>query len=80
MGGVCLASENTTYTLTITRLARPSPVPLYMGNMGSLFTDNALVYYKSHSLSTGGGGSGAMRNKSELEHKNTRTINTLTKN
>jgi hypothetical protein len=38
-------------------------------SMRSLFTNNAQVYYKSHSLSTGGGGSG-VRNSS---HKKRRT-------
>jgi len=57
--GICTDPLNLTYTLTITRQAAPPPaLPFYMGNMGSLFTDNAMVYYKSHSLSSGGGGSG----------------------
>ena len=34
----------------------PLSVPFF--SMRSLFTNNAQVYYKSHSLSTGGGGSG----------------------
>jgi hypothetical protein len=38
-------------------------------SMGSLFTNNAQVYYKPHSLSTGGGGSG-VRN---CRHKQRRT-------
>jgi hypothetical protein len=36
---------------------------------GSLFTNNAQVYYKSHSLSTGSGGSG-VRN---VRHKQRKT-------
>ena len=36
---------------------------------GSLFTNNAQVYYKSHSLSTGSGGSG-VRN---VRHKARKT-------
>jgi len=36
--------------------------------MGSLFTDNALVYYKPHSLSTGGGGNG-VRNSRHKQRK-----------
>jgi hypothetical protein len=37
-------------------------------NMGSLFTNNAQVYYKPHSLSTGGGGSG-VRNSRHKQRK-----------
>lgn len=36
--------------------------------MGSLFTNNAQVYYKPHSLSTGGGGSG-VRNSRHKQRK-----------
>ena len=39
--------------------------PIYMG---SLFTNNAQVYYKPHSLSTGGGGSG-VRNSRHKQRK-----------
>jgi hypothetical protein len=38
-------------------------------SMRSLFTDNALVYYKPHSLSSGGGGSGVKNSR----HKQRRT-------
>ena len=41
----------------------------YSFSMGSLFTDNALVYYKPHSLSSGGGGSGVKNSR----HKQRRT-------
>ena len=44
----------------------PTPRPLVWG---SLFTNNAQVYYKSHSLSTGSGGSG-VRN---VRHKQRKT-------
>lgn len=37
-------------------------------HMGSLFTNNAQVYYKPHSLSTGGGGSG-VRNSRHKQRK-----------
>ena len=37
-------------------------------SMRSLFTDNAQVYYKPHSLSTGGGGSG-VRNSRHKQRK-----------
>ena len=36
----------------------PEPPPPRLFSMGSLFTNNAQVYYKPGSLSTGGGGSG----------------------
>ena len=42
------------------------PPPFF--SMRSLFTNNAQVYYKSHSLSTGGGGSG-VRNSSHKKHR-----------
>jgi len=38
-------------------------------HMGSLFTNNAQVYYKPHSLSTGGGGSGVTNSR----HKQRKT-------
>ena len=38
----------------------PSPSPLYCGSM---FTNNAQVHYKSHSLSTGSGGSGVRNSR-----------------
>ena len=52
--------QTTNFTFTFTSISGlPSlsiPPPFY--NMHSLFTNNAQVYYKSHSLSTGSGGSG----------------------
>ena len=48
----------------------PAPTPtLNRFHMGSLFTNNAQVYYKTHSLSTGGGGSGVKNSR----HKQRRT-------
>ncbi len=47
----------------------PPPPSNHPVSMGSLFTNNAQVYYKPHSLSTGGGGSG-VRN---CRHKQRRT-------
>jgi hypothetical protein len=44
----------------------PAPQRIYMG---SLFTNNAQVYYKPNSLSTGGGGSGVKNSR----HKQRRT-------
>jgi hypothetical protein len=41
----------------------PTPTPSYTFSMKSLFTDNARVYYKPHSLSTGGGGSGVINHR-----------------
>jgi hypothetical protein len=38
-------------------------------SMSSLFTNNALVYYKPHSLSTGSGGSGVKNSR----HKQRKT-------
>ena len=46
--------------------APPAPRRMYMG---SLFTNNAQVYYKSNSLSTGSGGSGVKNSR----HKQRRT-------
>jgi hypothetical protein len=46
-----------------------APYPYRSFSMRSLFTDNALVYYKPHSLSTGGGGSGVKNSR----HKQRRT-------
>ena len=48
--------------------APPAPAPRRM-YMGSLFTNNAQVYYKSNSLSTGSGGSGVKNSR----HKQRRT-------
>jgi hypothetical protein len=46
-----------------------APPPPRLFSMGSLFTNNAQVYYKPHSLSTGGGGSGV----TNARHKQRRT-------
>ena len=47
----------------------PAPQPPRLFSMGSLFTNNAQVYYKPNSLSTGGGGSGVTNSR----HKQRRT-------
>jgi len=47
----------------------PYVVPTRTFSMRSLFTDNSRVYYKSNSLSTGGGGSGVRNSR----HKQRRT-------
>jgi hypothetical protein len=39
------------------------PAPAHSFSMRSLFTDNARVYYKPHSLSSGGGGSGVKNSR-----------------
>lgn len=41
----------------------PATSPTRVFSMRSLFTDNAQVYYKPHSLSTGGGGSGVTNSR-----------------
>lgn len=46
-----------------------APQPPRLFSMGSLFTNNAQVYYKPNSLSTGGGGSGVTNSR----HKQRRT-------
>ena len=48
----------TDFTFTFTSISGLPPLPRPFFNMRSLFTNNAQVYYKSHSLSTGSGGSG----------------------
>lgn len=50
-------------------VAPPPPQPPRPLAWGSMFTNNAQVYYKSHSLSTGSGGSG-VRN---VRHKQRKT-------
>ena len=50
-------------------VAPTPPAPTHSFSMRSLFTDNARVYYKTHSLSTGGGGSGVKNSR----HKQRRT-------
>jgi len=47
----------------------PAPQPARIFSMGSLFTNNAQVFYKPCSLSTGGGGSGVRNSR----HKKSRT-------
>jgi hypothetical protein len=47
----------TTYSIQISNLG------------GSLFTNNPQVYYKSHSLSTGGGSGVRNYRKNNTEHK-----------
>ena len=50
-------------------VAPTPPAPTHSFSMRSLFTDNARVYYKTHSLSSGGGGSGVKNSR----HKQRRT-------
>jgi hypothetical protein len=61
---------NTGFTLNETGVynAYPYIAPPPFFNMRSLFTNNAQVYYKPHSLSTGSGGSG-VRNSSHKKHR-----------
>jgi hypothetical protein len=56
------------YITTSTATASAAPAPR-MFSMRSLFTNNAQVYYKSHSLSTGSGGSGVKNSR----HKKRKT-------
>ncbi len=63
--GVSLVNTGTYYVYPYTAPSAP-PRPLVWG---SLFTNNAQVYYKSHSLSAGSGGSG-VRN---VRHKKRKT-------
>lgn len=46
----------------------PTPQPTHIYSMSSMYTNNAQVYYKPHSLSTGGGGSG-VRNSRHKQRK-----------
>ncbi len=64
--GTVLINTGIYYLYPYTTPPPPSNHPV---SMGSLFTNNAQVYYKPHSLSTGGGGSG-VRN---CRHKQRRT-------
>ena len=58
-GWVSPAGEKpATFTFTSISGLPPLSIPPPFYNMRSLFTNNAQVYYKSNSLSTGGGGSG----------------------
>jgi hypothetical protein len=50
-------------------ISQPAPQARRILSMGSLFTNNAQVYYKPGSLSTGGGGSGVTNSR----HKQRRT-------
>ena len=47
----------------------PAPRPPHIYSMRSIYTNNAQVYYKPHSLSTGSGGSGVGNSR----HKQRRT-------
>ena len=46
------------FTFTLLTGLPPLSIPRPFFSMGSLFTNNAQVFYKPHSLSAGGGGSG----------------------
>jgi hypothetical protein len=48
---------------TPTPPAPPTPTPTFSFSMRSLFTNNAQVYYKRGSLSTGSGGSGVTNSR-----------------
>ena len=57
-----------TYTIILTPTSNSVLSLSRSISMGSLFTNNAQVYYKSHSLSTGSGGSG-VRNCRHKQYK-----------
>jgi hypothetical protein len=59
---------NAPFTLIATGAYKVYPSPPPFLNMRSLFTNNAQVYYKSNSLSTGSGGSG-VRNSRAKQHR-----------
>jgi hypothetical protein len=61
--------DNTGYYSLYPYVAPTPPAPAHSFSMRSLFTDNARVYYKPHSLSSGGGGSGVKNSR----HKQRRT-------
>lgn len=64
--GIALVGTGVYYVYPYTAPTPPPPPRFYMG---SLFTNNAQVYYKSHSMSAGSGGSG-VRN---VRHKKRNT-------
>ena len=66
--GASTGGPYTTGTYYLYPSAIPTP-PSRVLSMGSLFTNNAQVYYKPHSLSTGGGGSGVKNSR----HKQRKT-------
>ena len=66
--GDALIADGIYYVYPYIAPAPPAPAPRRM-YMGSLFTNNAQVYYKSNSLSTGSGGSGVKNSR----HKQRRT-------
>ena len=57
-----------TFTFTPISGLPPLSIPRPFFSMRSLFTNNAQVYYKPHSLSTGSGGSG-VRNYRKKQHR-----------
>ena len=66
VGWVSPGDNLSTFTFTSISGLPPLSPPFY--NMRSLFTNNAQVYYKSHSLSTGSGGSG-VRNSRQKQRR-----------
>ena len=56
------------FTFTFNQISGLPPLSVPSFFMGSLFSNNAMVYYKPHSLSTGGGGSG-VRNYRKKQRK-----------
>lgn len=58
-----------TYYLYPSAIPTPAAPPTRTFSMSSMYTNNAQVYYKPHSLSTGGGGSGVKNSR----HKQRKT-------
>ena len=59
--------QTTNFTFNFTSISGlpPLSIPRPSFSMGSLYTNNAQVYYKPHSLSTGGGGSGVRNSRAK---------------
>ena len=67
-GWTTIQTTNFTFNFTSISGLPPLSIPRPFFSMRSLFTNNAQVYYKPHSLSTGSGGSG-VRNYRKKQHR-----------
>ena len=68
LGWTTIQTTNFTFNFTSISGFPPLSIPRPFFSMRSLFTNNAQVYYKPHSLSTGSGGSG-VRNYRKKQHR-----------
>jgi hypothetical protein len=68
VGWTPIQPTNFTFNFTSISGLPPLSIPRPFFSMRSLFTNNAQVYYKPHSLSTGSGGSG-VRNYRKKQHR-----------